>query len=127
MRKKSARATAKRLVLSYYKTTAGKRFTNTSPTRWQYMEKAPYLPILRRWERKIGDLMSPRRLEVMYLLAQGMDTAEIAGKLFIQPKTVRWHLTGIYKTLGIKRQSQLIAYIYSNLPAKLEKTNDLLE
>lgn len=122
----AAKLAAKKLVLSYRKTIAGKRLANLSPTRWDHIAGAPHLPLLRRWERQIGDIMTPRKLEVMYALASGLDQKEAAEALHVTTKTIRYHLTDIYKSLGINKQHQLIAYIYKNLPTKADKKHELL-
>lgn len=44
--------------------------------------------------------LSPRELDVLRLVAANRSTAEIAGELFISPRTVTTHLTSIYNKLG---------------------------
>ena len=38
---------------------------------------------------------------MLELLGQGLDTAEIAARLFVAPVTVRTHIASILKKLGV--------------------------
>ena len=48
-----------------------------------------------------------RELEVLRLLAQGNTDNEIAGALYISPRTVQNHLTRIREKTGLRRRSEL--------------------
>ena len=52
--------------------------------------------------------LSARQSEVVSLVLQGLSNREIANRLLINEKTVKFHLTDIYKTLGVKSRAQLI-------------------
>jgi DNA-binding NarL/FixJ family response regulator len=41
-----------------------------------------------------------RETEILGLLAEGLKNCQIAERLFISPKTVRWHLRSLYSKLG---------------------------
>ena len=45
--------------------------------------------------------LSPREVEVLKLVAEGLTDAEIAEQLFISRRTVTSHLTSIYNKVGI--------------------------
>ncbi len=53
--------------------------------------------------------LSPRELDVLNTLVQGLDTAEIADKLFISRETVRNHIKHIYEKLHVHSKSQAVA------------------
>lgn len=53
-----------------------------------------------RRRRTLRDLTG-REEEVLELLGQGLDTAEIAARLFVAPVTVRTHIASILKKLGV--------------------------
>jgi predicted ATPase/DNA-binding CsgD family transcriptional regulator len=44
--------------------------------------------------------LSAREAEVLRLVATGLTNAEVAGKLFLSPRTIDWHLSSIYRKLG---------------------------
>lgn len=41
-------------------------------------------------------------------MAQGLSNKEVATRLFVTEKTVKFHLTNIYKAMGLKSRAQLI-------------------
>jgi DNA-binding NarL/FixJ family response regulator len=59
-------------------------------------------------ERGRADL-TPREWEVMELLCEGLDTAEIAERLSVSPVTVRRHVSGILRKLGVKDRDEAVA------------------
>lgn len=54
-------------------------------------------------------VLSPRELEVLRLVAEGLMDWEIAGQLFITERTVRYHLTSIFSKLGADNRTQAVA------------------
>jgi non-specific serine/threonine protein kinase len=50
--------------------------------------------------------LSAREVEVLRLVAQGMTNAEVAQKLFLSSRTVNWHLTSIYRKLGLHSRTE---------------------
>ena len=50
--------------------------------------------------------LSAREAEVLRLVATGLTNAEVAGKLFISPRTVNWHLGSIYRKLGFHSRAE---------------------
>ncbi|MEA2405824.1 MAG: two-component system, NarL family, nitrate/nitrite response regulator NarL [Thermoleophilaceae bacterium] len=54
--------------------------------------------------------LSERELEVLRLLAAGKGNAEIAGELFISPKTVKNHIASILVKLQIENRIQAAVY-----------------
>ena len=49
--------------------------------------------------------LSPRELEVLKLVAEGLSNAEVAERLFISPRTVNAHLNSIYHKLEVGSRS----------------------
>lgn len=56
--------------------------------------------------------LTPRELEVLRLLADGLDQDEIAQRLFITPKTVATHIEHILGKLGVRSRAQAVALAY---------------
>lgn len=54
--------------------------------------------------------LTPREQEIMRMLAEGMSTKEIAGALFISPKTVENHRSNLMRKLGLQSTFELIRY-----------------
>jgi DNA-binding NarL/FixJ family response regulator len=65
-------------------------------------------PTKRRFSRRsaAGAKLSTREWEVMELLAEGLSTEDVAGRLFLSPTTVRVHVSSVLRKLRVKdRQS----------------------
>ena len=57
--------------------------------------------------------LSPREREVFQLLVQGLNNSDIAEQLFISEKTVRNHISCIYKNLDVKNRTQAMLWAIS--------------
>jgi len=55
------------------------------------------------------DPLTPRELEVLHLISQGLSNKDIAEKLVIALNTVKRHTSSIYSKLGVKSRTQAIA------------------
>jgi len=65
------------------------------------------------------DLMTPRELEVLTLLAYGHTNAEIAEKLCISERTVESHRTNIMTKMEFKSRAELVRFAIDNGMLKL--------
>ncbi|MDE0151827.1 MAG: helix-turn-helix transcriptional regulator [Bdellovibrionales bacterium] len=52
--------------------------------------------------------LSRRETEVVVLVLQGLTNRQVADKLCVAEKTVKFHLTNIYKRMKISRRSQIV-------------------
>lgn len=52
--------------------------------------------------------LTPRETELVELLAQGLDNAQIAARLALSEKTVRNHITSVFAKLEVENRSQAI-------------------
>jgi DNA-binding CsgD family transcriptional regulator len=53
-------------------------------------------------------LLSPREIEVLELINEGLSNKEIAEKLFVSLSTVKTHINNIYKVLEVKNRREAI-------------------
>lgn len=58
--------------------------------------------------QKLVDSLTPRELDVLQLLTQGMTNREIAEALFLTPGTVRIYLSNIYLKLEVTSRTQAV-------------------
>ncbi len=54
--------------------------------------------------------LTPREREVLSLAAEGLNTAEMAEKLFISPRTAETHRTNLMQKLGLQSQTDLVRF-----------------
>lgn len=52
--------------------------------------------------------ISPRELEVLQLMAEGLSNAEIAERLFVSLNTVKTHSSKLFEKLEVKRRTQAV-------------------
>ena len=52
--------------------------------------------------------LTPREMEVLTLLAEGLRNAEIADRLYLTPKTVGHHLAAIFAKLGVETRTEAV-------------------
>jgi DNA-binding NarL/FixJ family response regulator len=57
-----------------------------------------------------AEKLSPREMEVLTALVQGLSNKLIAEQLFISETTVKLHISNIYRKLGVKSRSQAIMH-----------------
>ena len=59
--------------------------------------------------RDTRPMISARELEIIEGVTHGLENKEIAGRLGIQPQTVKNHLARIMTKLGVRTRSELAA------------------
>ena len=57
-------------------------------------------------------LLTPRELEVLKLIAQGMSNDEIAGRLFLSEATVKTYINRLLSKLEVRDRAQAIVFAY---------------
>jgi DNA-binding CsgD family transcriptional regulator len=52
--------------------------------------------------------ITPRELEVLHLIAEGLSTREMADRLFVSENTVKTHISRVLDKLGASRRTQAV-------------------
>jgi DNA-binding CsgD family transcriptional regulator len=89
-------------------------FDGLGPTPWADLagvELAATGETARRRDPSTLDELTPQELQVALLLAEGRTTRQAAAALFLSPKTIEYHLRGVYRKLGISSREELAAAI----------------
>lgn len=56
------------------------------------------------------ELLTAREREVLHLVAEGRTSSEIAGQLFISPRTVEGHRANVMRKLGLQNHTEIVRY-----------------
>jgi DNA-binding NarL/FixJ family response regulator len=58
---------------------------------------------------RIAELgITPRELEVLALIAEGLSNKEMAGRLFVSENTIKTHTSRVFDKLGASRRTQAV-------------------
>jgi DNA-binding CsgD family transcriptional regulator len=67
-------------------------------------------PFVRDERRREQLTITPREIEILELIAQGLSNREIAEKLFVSENTVKTHSSRVFDKLGAKRRTQAVQF-----------------
>jgi len=59
------------------------------------------------------DQLTPQECQVILAVLTGSSNREVADELYVSVKTVETHLTRIYRKLGFRSRTQVIAAYYT--------------
>jgi two-component system NarL family response regulator len=71
-------------------------------------------------QASLADELTPRELEVLTLIAEGLCNKEIAGELSISEKTVKNHINNIFSKLHLYDRAQAMLYAIRKGLVKIE-------
>jgi DNA-binding NarL/FixJ family response regulator len=60
------------------------------------------------------DVLTPREIDILLLLAQGMSNEDVARSLVLEVSTVKSHLARMLPKLGVKSRLQAVVWAYQN-------------
>ncbi|HJZ61112.1 MAG TPA: response regulator transcription factor [Miltoncostaeaceae bacterium] len=58
--------------------------------------------------------LTERELSILRLVAEGLSNLEIANRLFVTEQTVKFHLSNIYRKLGVSNRTEATRFAYRN-------------
>ena len=59
-------------------------------------------------------LLNERQIEVLDLVAQGLEYAEVGKRLYISERTVKYHMARIKEILGLSNHAQIVAWAWDH-------------
>jgi DNA-binding NarL/FixJ family response regulator len=71
-------------------------------------------PAMGRAEPEIGPGLTPRETSILRAIANGLTTKAISEELWLSEHTVKFHLTNIYRKLGVSNRSAAVRYAFEN-------------
>ena len=57
-------------------------------------------------------VLTERELTILRLVAEGLSNLDIANRLFVTEQTVKFHLSNIYRKLGVSNRTEATRYAY---------------
>jgi DNA-binding NarL/FixJ family response regulator len=60
------------------------------------------------------DDLTPREVEVLGLIAQGLSNGDIARRLFVSEATVKTHVNNIFSKAGVRDRAQAVRYAFDH-------------
>ncbi len=63
---------------------------------------------------EVPDDLTPREVEVLALIAEGLTNAEIAERLVVSAATVKSHVNHIFAKIDARDRAQAVVYAYAN-------------
>jgi DNA-binding NarL/FixJ family response regulator len=57
-----------------------------------------------------GSLLNSRQIEVLRMVADGLTYKEVGAKLFLSPRTIKYHMAEIMNRLHMENRAQVLAY-----------------
>ncbi len=58
------------------------------------------------------DVLTERELSILKLVAEGLSNLDIANRLFVTEQTVKFHLSNIYRKLGVGNRTEATRFAY---------------
>lgn len=102
-------APSQHVVDAIYSVTKGQSVIHPAMTKKFLNFQKPQQPL-----SEAKELLTEREKEVLLCLVQGMNNKEIGKALFISDKTVKIHVSKIFKKLEVKSRSQVVIYAVQN-------------
>ena len=72
------------------------------------------------WRDGRGDRLTAREMDVLACIAKGFSNQDIAKALFVSEKTVKNHLTNIFRKLNVNDRTRALIYVLKHKIVSLE-------
>jgi DNA-binding CsgD family transcriptional regulator len=93
-----------------YLRAALERFEALGATRWAERARVELRAsgeTARRRDPSTIDDLTPQELQIARMVGEGATNRDIAGRLFLSPRTIDFHLRNVFRKLGIKSRTEL--------------------
>jgi DNA-binding NarL/FixJ family response regulator len=72
---------------------------------------------------RLNGLLTPREIEILGLVAAGGQSAEIARRLWVTEQTVKFHLSNIYRKLGVSNRTEASRWAFEHGIVPVERAS----
>lgn len=72
------------------------------------------------WKERRGERLTAREMDVLRCITKGFSNQDIAQALFVSEKTVKNHLTNIFRKINVNDRTQALLYALKNKIMTLE-------
>src|SRR4051794_4832692 len=62
----------------------------------------------------VGEQLTRRETEILTLVANGLSNAEVAQRLWVTRQTVKFHLAGVYRKLGVANRTEAARWAHDH-------------
>ena len=103
-------------------------FNRLGATAWARRTEAELLATgmtSRKRAPSTTDRLTPQELQVALVVSDGATNAEAAARLFLSAKTIEFHLSNVYRKLGIRSRAELVKRVLDGLPEQRSASPDL--
>ena len=95
-------------------------------TRLEISAPEPRVTAVRRRRTRPGDL-TRREVEVLQLVSSGMTNRAVAHALWVTSETVKFHLSNVYRKLGVGSRAEASEWAHENGVDELERQDGALD
>lgn len=92
----------------------GQSFIYPTLTRSLFDEISRRDEVVSMLDKRKEERLTYREIEVLKLVGEGMSNIEIADKLYLSQKTVKNHLTNIFRKISVGDRTQAVLYAIKN-------------
>ena len=74
---------------------------------------------IHRRDPSAAERLTPQEFQIATHVAEGLTNRDVAARLFLSPKTVEFHLSGVFRKLDIHTRGELIRLFAVQAPDRV--------
>jgi DNA-binding CsgD family transcriptional regulator len=102
-------------------------YTSEFPVPWPAAQADKGYGMHDELQRDDSQQLSVREREILELVAQGLTNAAIARRFWVTETTVKFHLTRIYRKLGVNNRTGAAMWLHREMSASSGQSIDPFE
>src|SRR5262249_33219300 len=69
-----------------------------------------------RRDRTAAERLTPQEFQIAVFVAEGLTNRDVGARMFLSPKTVEFHLSRVYRKVGVRSRGELIRLFAAQAP-----------